>query len=81
MKVNEISEDIIEQYLATKNVPDPELLIRTSGENRVSNFLLWQIAYTEFYFCKKFWPDFRKEDLKRRNFRISKKREKIWQTD
>tara|TARA_B100000614_G_scaffold251901_1_gene263936 strand:- start:6 stop:722 length:717 start_codon:yes stop_codon:yes gene_type:complete len=64
LKVNEISEDIIEQYLATKNVPDPELLIRTSGENRVSNFLLWQIAYTEFYFCKKFWPDFRKEDLK-----------------
>jgi undecaprenyl diphosphate synthase len=50
LKVNEISEDIIEQYLATKNVPDPELLIRTSGENRVSNFLLWQIAYTEFYF-------------------------------
>ncbi len=64
LKVNEISEDIIEQYLATKNVPDPELLIRTSGENRVSNFLLWQIAYTEFYFCKKFWPDFRKKDLK-----------------
>ena len=64
LKENEISEDIIEQYLATKNVPDPELLIRTSGENRVSNFLLWQIAYTEFYFCKKFWPDFRKEDLK-----------------
>ena len=52
--MNEISEDIIEQYLATKNVPDPELLIRTSGENRVSNFLLWQIAYTEFYFCKSF---------------------------
>ena len=64
LKVNEISEDIIEQYLATKNVPDPELLIRTSGENRVSNFLLWQIAYTEFYFCKKFWPDFSKEDLR-----------------
>ncbi len=64
LKANEISEDIIEQYLATKNVPDPELLIRTSGENRISNFLLWQIAYTEFYFCKKLWPDFRKEDLK-----------------
>ena len=59
LKANEISEDIIEQYLATKNVPDPELLIRTSGENRISNFLLWQIAYTEFYFCKKLWPDFR----------------------
>ena len=64
LKANEISEDIIEQYLATKNVPDPELLIRTSGENRISNFLLWQIAYSEFYFCEKLWPDFRKEDLK-----------------
>ena len=64
VKEHEINEEIIEQYLATKNVPDPELLIRTSGENRVSNFLLWQIAYTEFYFCKKLWPDFRKNDLK-----------------
>ena len=64
LKENEVNEEVIEQYLATKNVPDPELLIRTSGENRVSNFLLWQIAYTEFYFCEKLWPDFRKEDLK-----------------
>ena len=44
-------------------LPDPELLIRTSGEYRVSNFLLWQIAYSELFFCQKFWPDFRKEDL------------------
>ena len=50
-------------YLNTKNIPDPELLIRTSGEFRVSNFLLWQIAYTELHFTAKLWPDFRKEDF------------------
>jgi undecaprenyl diphosphate synthase len=49
--------------LETNGIPDPELLIRTSGEMRVSNFLLWQIAYTEFYITPKLWPDFRKEDL------------------
>ena len=81
LKVNEISEDIIEQYLATKNVPDPELLIRTSGENRVSNFLLWQIAYTEFYFCKKFWPDFRKEDLKCAILEYQKRERRFGKTD
>ena len=61
---NEISESIFEQYLSTKSVPDPELLIRTSGEKRISNFMLWQIAYSELYFTKKKWPDFRREDLK-----------------
>ena len=81
LKVNEISEDIIEQYLTTKNVPDPELLIRTSGENRVSNFLLWQIAYTEFYFCKKFWPDFRKEDLKCAILEYQKRERRFGKTD
>ena len=81
LKVNEISEDIIEQYLATKNVPDPELLIRTSGENRVSNFLLWQIAYTELYFCKKFWPDFRKEDLKCAILEYQKRERRFGKTD
>ena len=65
LKVNEISEDIIEQYLATKNVPDPELLIRTSGEYRISNFLLWQLAYSELYFTEKLWPEFRKRDLEK----------------
>ena len=58
------SEDIFQQYLTTNNVPDPELLIRTSGEKRISNFMLWQIAYSELYFTEKKWPDFRKEDLK-----------------
>ena len=59
----EITEEIFQQYLSTKSVPDPELLIRTSGEKRISNFLLWQIAYTELYFTDTLWPDFRKKDL------------------
>ena len=62
-EVNKITEETFQQYLNTKNVPDPELLIRTSGEKRISNFLLWQIAYSELYFTKTLWPDFRKEDL------------------
>ena len=49
--------------MCTKNIPDPELLIRTSGEYRISNFLLWQIAYSELYFTDVLWPDFQKEDL------------------
>jgi len=60
---NEINEHLFMQYLDTKNVPDPELVIRTSGEHRISNFLLWQIAYSELYFTKVLWPDFRKKDF------------------
>jgi len=59
----EINEQMFQQYLTTKSVPDPELLIRTSGEYRISNFLLWQIAYSELYFTNTLWPDFRKKDL------------------
>jgi len=59
----ELTEETFQQYLNTKGVPDPELLIRTSGEHRISNFLLWQIAYSELYFTDTLWPDFRKEDL------------------
>jgi len=58
-----ISEKTIEEHLCTAGLPDPELLIRTSGENRISNYLLWQIAYAELYFTPKLWPDFRREDL------------------
>jgi len=58
-----ITENHIEKYLQTSGIPDPELLIRTSGEMRVSNFLLWQIAYTELYITPTLWPDFRKENL------------------
>lgn len=60
---NDIDKELFSKYLQTADIPDPELLIRTSGELRVSNFLLWQIAYTEFYFTKTLWPDFRKEHL------------------
>jgi len=58
-----IDQNYINERLTTTGLPDPELLIRTSGEYRISNFLLWQIAYTELYFSKKYWPDFKKEDL------------------
>ena len=58
-----IDNKFFEGFLNTKNIPDPDLLIRTSGEYRISNFLIWQIAYSELYFTETLWPDFRKEDL------------------
>ncbi len=63
IKPEKINNELFESYLNTVGIPDPELLIRTSGEYRISNFLLWQIAYSELYFTEKLWPDFRKEDL------------------
>ena len=60
---DEITEDLISERLDTAGLPDPDLLIRTSGEERLSNFLPWQLAYTEFYFTDVLWPDFSKEDL------------------
>ncbi len=59
----EINQKMIQQHLMTASFPDPELLIRTSGEYRISNFLLWQIAYTELYFTEKLWPEFGREDF------------------
>ena len=61
--LEDINEQMISDHLFTKEFPDPELLIRTSGEFRISNFLLWQLAYSEIYITPKLWPDFRKEDL------------------
>jgi undecaprenyl diphosphate synthase len=58
-----IDEQTINEHLCTVNIPEPELMIRTSGEHRISNFLLWQLAYAELYFTDKLWPDFRKEDF------------------
>ena len=58
-----ITQDTVQQYLSTKNFPYPELMIRTSGEYRISNFLLYQLAYSELYFTNTRWPDFRKENL------------------
>jgi len=63
LKAEEVDEETLRRYLATRDYPDPDLLIRTGGELRVSNFLLWQIAYTEFYFSDQLWPDFRHEDF------------------
>ncbi len=63
IELSEINDELFSHHLETKDVPDPALLIRTSGEMRISNFLLWQIAYTELYITPKLWPDFRKEDL------------------
>ena len=63
LSTDEINENIIDNCLSTKGIPDPELMIRTSGEHRVSNFLLWQLAYAELYFTPKLWPDFRENDL------------------
>ena len=63
LQAENITNETISQHLYTHNIPDPELLIRTSGEHRISNFLLWQIAYSELYFTDVLWPDFRKEDL------------------
>lgn len=59
----DITEDLISQHMVTNFMPDPDLLIRTGGELRISNYLLWQIAYSELYFCDTYWPDFMEEDL------------------
>jgi len=63
LQPGEITEEEFEKHITTHGVPDPDLMIRTSGELRISNFLLWQLAYTELYFTEKLWPDFGKEDL------------------
>ncbi|MEC8610884.1 MAG: isoprenyl transferase [Bacteroidota bacterium] len=63
LSLDDIGEECLNNHLYTYNIPDPELLIRTSGELRISNFLLWQIAYAELYFTKVLWPDFRRNDL------------------
>lgn len=63
LAIDDINQDLVGRYLYTDGMPDPDLLIRTSGEYRISNFLLWQLAYTELYFTDVLWPDFKKDDL------------------
>ena len=75
-----INEDLISSYLSTANYPDPELLIRTSGENRVSNFLMWQSAYTELYFTKILWPDFKKKNFYRAIYDYQKRERRFGKT-
>ena len=73
IKTDDITEDLISNYLTTKDIPDPDLMIRTSGELRISNFLLWQLAYTELYFTNTHWPDFRKENFFEAIFEFQKR--------
>jgi undecaprenyl diphosphate synthase len=77
---DKINENDFERYLTTFGIPDPELLVRTSGELRVSNFLLWQIAYTEFYFTELLWPDFGKEELYRAIIDFQKRERRFGKT-
>lgn len=65
LSVEDLTEDVFAGYLDTRGIPDPDLLIRTSGEQRLSNFMLWQLAYTEFYFTDVLWPDFDKNELQK----------------
>ena len=65
LETKDIDENVFSSYLDTRELPDPDLLIRTSGEQRLSNYLLWQLAYSEFYFTDVLWPDFNKEELKK----------------
>lgn len=85
---DKINDDLISNYLTTAGIPDPDLLIRTSGEQRISNFLLWQIAYTELYFTSKLWPEFTREDFldaildyQKRQRRFGKTEEQILNED
>lgn len=75
-----INEDEFEKYLTTNGIPDPELLIRTSGELRISNFLLWQLAYTELYFTELLWPDFGKEEFYRAIIDFQKRERRFGKT-
>ncbi|OYT39238.1 MAG: di-trans,poly-cis-decaprenylcistransferase [Desulfurococcales archaeon ex4484_58] len=76
LKPSMINEEIFAKYLYTNNCPDPDLIIRTSGEERISNFLLWQSAYSELYFCEAYWPEFRKIDFWRaiRSYQMRERR-------
>lgn len=84
LNINDITDQTVSQYLATNFMPDPDLLIRTGGEVRLSNYMLWQCAYSELYFCDTFWPDFKEEELckaicdyQRRERRFGKTSEQI----
>ncbi|MDR2563966.1 MAG: isoprenyl transferase [Prevotellaceae bacterium] len=81
LKPEEITAQIFEQHLATAGMPDPELLIRTSGELRISNFLLWQAAYSELYFPSILWPDFRKEDFRNAIIEYQKRERRFGKTE
>lgn len=80
LDINDVNEDAIASRLYTGGRPDPELLIRTSGEHRISNFLLWQLAYAEFYFTDIFWPEFNKEELYKAIIEFQKRERRFGKT-
>lgn len=81
LSIEEIGEDTIAQHLSTSFMPDPELLIRTGGELRISNYLLWQIAYSELYFCNTYWPDFSEEELHKAIVSYQKRQRRFGKTE
>ena len=81
LSVDDITEETINDHLWTNFMPDPELLIRTGGELRISNYLLWQCAYSEFYFCDTYWPDFMEEDLYRAIYSYQSRQRRFGKTE
>lgn len=81
LSIEEIGEDTIAQHLSTSFMPDPELLIRTGGELRISNYMLWQIAYSELYFCNTYWPDFSEEELHKAIASYQKRQRRFGKTE
>ena len=81
LDINDITEDVFNDNLVTNFMPDPELLIRTGGELRISNYLLWQIAYSELYFCDTYWPDFSEQDLHNAIFDYQQRQRRFGKTE
>ena len=81
LDINDITEDVFNNNLVTNFMPDPELLIRTGGELRISNYLLWQIAYSELYFCDTYWPDFSEQDLHNAIFDYQQRQRRFGKTE
>jgi undecaprenyl diphosphate synthase len=81
LKESEITEETVTKHLATSFMPDPELLIRTGGELRISNYLLWQIAYSELYFCDTYWPDFSEENLREAIYSYQQRQRRFGKTE
>ena len=80
-KTDDITEEFISQHLETAFMPDPDLLIRTGGELRISNYLLWQIAYSELYFCDTYWPDFNEEELYKAIYNYQSRQRRFGKTE
>ena len=76
-----ITEELLSKHMQTNFMPDPDLLIRTGGELRISNYLLWQIAYSELYFCDTYWPDFGEHDLQRAIYSFQKRQRRFGKTE